>query len=920
MKKRIICLLLLLTFTLSLASCDLFVTDDPNDGGNTGGEGGSGDGTGDGSGDGSGDENETAESEKIINVYLIAGQSNAVGYGMDIAGSIAKSDERFTEGFENVIYYGSQERWNGSYPNKNFAPVKLGMGVSHDRSGAEIGIASAIADNGEMNAIIKCAWGATHIYPDSQYEVSLKQGTWTSPTYIENNNVDLSENELIGNMYNRFEQTVKDGIRLLIEDGYTPVIKGVWWMQGEAEMFTLEMASEYRELYKTLILDMRDLLSETTGYDCSEVPFVCGLPKWNTKNSPPPAYQGMVRTAMQTVAGELTNVGYVDCMPLNQHDDWHFDAAGQKYLGEEFIACVEEFEAGELFEEKISVENEIGLLVAERGLEFRANLTSYSSKNNYEYGFIVVPTNVLTENNIKGQYIEKLEGLEYLNIPCEVTVEKFDEEYSDIYFVTKLSDIKYEDINTAYTAIAYIKNEYGDYLYSSSHLSASLAGLASEMMYEAEEGRDELLALVNEGISSLAGLPEGTSDAAFEILAEDSVVIQFSEAKSEYQLSVGNSAGADYFVKFTSSDPSVASVDENGLVTAHKLGEAEILVECAGRSKTVSISVESVSVGGIELDGVISEGEYLGELISASNANLSAEFSGMIKDGNLYLGFTLIHGEWSPLNNSWWLNDNIEFKLDNGPSYTVVFYEGVPTYSANITYGMSKTVEVDGKLVTTTEICVENVESVYQIKVGMNGTNFGWLGAIWNDDYSYGFITEDGIVVKNPVDIGNGIVLDGSFNEGAYTEDVKNNSISANANGADVTIIGTLTDGGVLYGVTVDHTKAPDVSTDGSNSWWTYMGIEFHFDTTDKQFMFLANNHTSHGRMFGYCTSVNTDGGYRSTFEIFIPYETIGVSAGVESLNFTASGWFESGWCWMLNDSWSPSHTVTSNGLAELTK
>ena len=54
-----------------------------------------------------------AGNAKIINVYLIAGQSNAVGYGMDTGNKIASSDERFTEGFDNVLYYASLERWNG---------------------------------------------------------------------------------------------------------------------------------------------------------------------------------------------------------------------------------------------------------------------------------------------------------------------------------------------------------------------------------------------------------------------------------------------------------------------------------------------------------------------------------------------------------------------------------------------------------------------------------------------------------------------------------------------------------------------------------------------------------------------------------------------------------------------------------------
>ena len=127
--------------------------------------------------------------EKIINVYLIAGQSNAVGYGMDTGNKIAKSDDRFVNGFDNVLYYGSFERWSGKSFDGGFEPVKLGMGVEPTRSGAEIGIANAVADYGEMSAIIKCAQGATHLYPDTTYEVSLKYGTWTSPTYIKNNNV-----------------------------------------------------------------------------------------------------------------------------------------------------------------------------------------------------------------------------------------------------------------------------------------------------------------------------------------------------------------------------------------------------------------------------------------------------------------------------------------------------------------------------------------------------------------------------------------------------------------------------------------------------------------------------------------------------------------------------------------------------------
>lgn len=732
MKMRNISLILLLLLVFSLASCNLFGGEQakPNE------------------------EKQMSGNEKIINVYLIAGQSNAVGYGMDTGNKIAKSDDRFVNGFDNVLYYGSFERWSGKSFDGGFEPVKLGMGVDPSRSGAEIGIANAVADYGEMSAIIKCAQGATHLYPDTTYEVSLKYGTWTSPTYIKNNNVDMSKNPLIGNMFRRFEQTVIDAIQLLVEDGYTPVIKGVWWMQGEAEMFTLEMASAYRELFETLIYDTRNMLSEVTGYDCGNVPFVCGLPKWNTKNSAPPTYQGMVRTAMTTVASEVDNVGCVDCMPLVQHDDWHFNAQGQQYLGEAFVTLLETFEIenDSYFNERVSIDNEIKLLTDENGLEFRADLTNHDSKNKYEYGFIFVPTSDLTKNNIEGNYFEELDAayVTYKHVKSQVTVEKIDDEYSDIYFSGKLTDVLYEDLNTSYTAIAYIKNPEGQYMYSSRFVGTSVAKLASEEIYKDGADVEGAQKLVNAGINFLNGVSfENRYDEAdFELILNKTLNLGFTQSGTTHQLDVKKSVDVDYFVKYSSSNPDVVLVDENGLLTAKKKGSATITVECAGKSATTEVTVGDLTMSGIVFDAVISNGEYVGNVITASNGNVSVKFSGMIKDGNLYMSFELTHGAWSPLNSSWWLNDNIEFKLNSGASYTVIFYEGVATYSSNITHGVSKTEMVNGKYVTTVELCVEGISSTHAIKVGFNGTNFSWLGALWNDNQEVADVTANGIVKR----------------------------------------------------------------------------------------------------------------------------------------------------------------------------
>ena len=104
------------------------------------------------------DEGSTTESRGTVDVWLIGGQSNAVGYGDNVP-SEAANDHRYYTGFDNTLFYGVNEvfKWNKDY----LAPVTLGLGQKPTRSGAEIGIAKAVDATGNMNAVIKCAVGAT---------------------------------------------------------------------------------------------------------------------------------------------------------------------------------------------------------------------------------------------------------------------------------------------------------------------------------------------------------------------------------------------------------------------------------------------------------------------------------------------------------------------------------------------------------------------------------------------------------------------------------------------------------------------------------------------------------------------------------------------------------------------------------------
>lgn len=288
-----------------------------------------------------------AESDRI-DVWLIGGQSNAVGYAQD---SPDDADSRYTQGFENVLFWGDYEcdASSPSRPPSQFVPVTTGLGKLYGNgtkcSGAELGIASALAESGGVNAVIKCAWGATFLYPDTTNAVSAKVGTWTPPSWLEANPSYKDSAGKIGACYAWFLETVQTGLQKLTALGYTPVIRGMWWMQGEADIISPAYTNAYRELLTALISDLRRDLSDLTGSDLKTMPFVIG----KIFRNPDPAYRlsavsengvAAIRSIQQNVADNLFNVFTVDCAGLPQKDGWHFKADGQKWLGEQFVSAV----------------------------------------------------------------------------------------------------------------------------------------------------------------------------------------------------------------------------------------------------------------------------------------------------------------------------------------------------------------------------------------------------------------------------------------------------------------------------------------------------------------------------------------------------------------------------------------------------
>ena len=131
-----------------------------------------------------------------VDVWLMAGQSNSVGYGENYPSDEAYSEDKalLDSGVSNVWYYGKDEG-TANNPSK-FVPVTFGLGQTTARSGAEIGIATALADNGRMNAIIKLAYGSSFIYPYTSASITQQRGSWTPPSYIEKHGLDVEGNKI----------------------------------------------------------------------------------------------------------------------------------------------------------------------------------------------------------------------------------------------------------------------------------------------------------------------------------------------------------------------------------------------------------------------------------------------------------------------------------------------------------------------------------------------------------------------------------------------------------------------------------------------------------------------------------------------------------------------------------------------------
>ena len=291
----------------------------------------------------------TASEGEVIDVYIVSGQSNAQG-----CATVANypEDAAYDE-YRNLLTNGATDVWYWGNSATSFVPTKFGLGANGTYSGTEIGLATALSGNGKQQAIVKLAYGNTNLYNDTTSDQSISLGTWTSPSYIEKYNISTEDNK-VGALYTRLITQVESAVSALEEAGYTPVLKGIWFIQGEADTYTKETSSAYEELLETFIYDVRKDLSGVMGTSCAELPFVYGRTLRNSDYTIP-AYLADVNAAQDAVAAKnIPNVFMIDTTkdlvdPVTgeqkapvQEDSWHYDVLSQQMIGEAFVRTLEQ--------------------------------------------------------------------------------------------------------------------------------------------------------------------------------------------------------------------------------------------------------------------------------------------------------------------------------------------------------------------------------------------------------------------------------------------------------------------------------------------------------------------------------------------------------------------------------------------------
>ncbi|NUN12908.1 MAG: lamin tail domain-containing protein [Myxococcales bacterium] len=236
------------------------------------------------------------QSSKVVKVFLLAGQSNADGYGF-----ISQLPQDLATPQLDVQMF-----WHSNGVLTPLGPASTAAG----RFGPEIQMGRDLQDGSpkETTLIIKYAVGGTNLY--SQWYPGQFPG-----------------DPATGPLYKVFLQTITNAKAAIQNNGGVVQLEGMAWMQGESDGFGLDVANAYETNLTLFIERVRQDISAPT------LPFVIG-----EIYAPTVPYRLIIRAAQETVAQNLPNTYIVDTDDLSLTDSIHYGTEGQLTLGARFAS------------------------------------------------------------------------------------------------------------------------------------------------------------------------------------------------------------------------------------------------------------------------------------------------------------------------------------------------------------------------------------------------------------------------------------------------------------------------------------------------------------------------------------------------------------------------------------------------------
>lgn len=274
-----------------------------------------------------GDSGDDKETEKQLDIYIVSGQSNAVGFSR--WGDSKKE-------YRDVYYLGYGE---GTEPLEyaTMIDVQSGLGVNGSCFGPEMGMAAYLSEqykNDETTdaAIVKFGWGGKTLWDYFLSYTSVNENLGSRANCQDFSDDDDAMYCAPGYWY--LIKTVRKAVQKATDMGYTKVnFVSVCWMQGENDALLPQSQKVYDRLLKNFMTDLRFDLN------ADNLPFVIGQIKIPQDSQGNIDGQAAIIAQQKKVVAEDDYAVLVDTSDLTMEEPnniWHYDKESMLTLGTRF--------------------------------------------------------------------------------------------------------------------------------------------------------------------------------------------------------------------------------------------------------------------------------------------------------------------------------------------------------------------------------------------------------------------------------------------------------------------------------------------------------------------------------------------------------------------------------------------------------